>query len=415
MFRTFLLMLITIPLLSIAAEEHIYTISSKYSPIAVKMWTDEYPIHLTEVENLGFRSPTEALVTFFYFGKTNQIQNLLDMHYVPDGTRNYVEELLAKVPDAFLGASNLKSVTVKKISYWGNHRTVFFNMVNTDNENANWAEDFICDTNQCFKSNLALFGDSDKMNLYSILTGLKSIPISKQRAFDTYSSYLLQPEYAPNREYPITLFIDKKKITPKVDETEWHKKLIQLRSVLEISDQDVAKIQSIKEFLVNNYRDWDTNQFANPYFGTFSTEKDFMAVNLNGASDFKIASFIENSEYVWIFVEAFYPFNAKKVFFLFVYNKQENKFEMDGVYSGESGIIDHILRHEFVAQNIFDEDSQGNESKPEEPNKNKRMVESDTINTPSVYFMIFIVVLILLAVGFVAFYAKYLYKIYSRK
>ena len=114
MFRTSLLLLVAIPLLSIAAEEHTYAISSKYSPIAVKMWTEEKSIHINEIENSGLGSPVDALVTFFYFGKTNQIQYLLDMHYEPDGTRTYVKGLLERAPDAFLGARNLKSLTVKK-------------------------------------------------------------------------------------------------------------------------------------------------------------------------------------------------------------------------------------------------------------------------------------------------------------
>ena len=274
-------------------------------------------------------------------------------------------------------------------------------MVNNDNKSANWAEDFVCESAQCLKSNLALFGDNDNTNLYSILSRSNSNPMTKQGATNGFSSYLFQPEYGPNSEYPITLFIDKKSITPAVNDTEWHKKLIQLKGILEVSDQDVAKIQSTNEFLVNNYRDWDTNQFTNPYFGTFSTEKDFMTVNLNRVSDFRIASFIENSDYVWIFAEAVNTSTAKGLFFLFVFNRQANKFEMDGVEKGESRKIDRVLRHEFIAQNIFNEDSQGNKSKPDEPNKNMRIAE--TVNSLSVPFLIFIVVIILSVVGFVAF------------
>ena len=411
---TLLLLLIMMPLLSIAAEERTYAISSKYSPIMVRVWTEEESNQIMEFENSGLHSPVDALVTFFYFGKTNQIQNLLDMHYVADGTRNYVEELLEKVPDAFLGAKNLKAITIKKISYWGNHRTVFFNMVNTDNKSANWAEDFICENNQCLKSNFTLFNDSDKTNLYAVLTNSNNIPATKPGIMDTYSSYLLQPEYASNSEYPITLLIDKKNITPGVD-TEWQRKLVRLKGLLEISDQDVVKIDSIKEFLIENYRDWDTTQFANPYFGRFSTEKDFLAVNLNRASDLRIDSFIENPEYVWVFAEAFYPFNAKSKSLLFVYNKQENKFELDGVNSGESRKIDTVLRHEFAAQSIFSENLKDNESQLEEQNKNKRSVETDSSNMPSLYFLIFMTALVLMVIGFVLFYAKFLYNRFSRK
>ena len=108
--------------------ETIYAVSDNSSPIFIKKWIQVEETEYKQIVYSGLDLPVNSLLTFFYLAKENRKKDLIDMHYAIDGSREYIEKMLQKTPDAFSGATNLRNLNVKNILYWGNHRTVYFTM-----------------------------------------------------------------------------------------------------------------------------------------------------------------------------------------------------------------------------------------------------------------------------------------------
>ena len=341
------------------------------------------------------------------------------MHYVEDGTTNYIEKLLKNRPDAFLGANNLKSLKIKYILYWGNHRTVYFNMTDNSDKNIDWAEDFICENNTCLKSNFNLFGKSNIKKIFLATDNFQNeISLNKINK-DSYQIIDIQPDFSPNDQYPVTLLINRKNAKQAFD-TEWHKSLNKLRLIIDGSDQK-AKSDKINNFLSANFLNWDSEELIKTGFRNFSYEKDFFKLNLLGLNEFEINSYIENVNYVWTFVKANNLVSNEKVSFLFLYDKNQNKFEMNAVENQESQAIDRLLRQKLIEENIFnpifkDRKTTNNNIVNEAPvtinNSNPGEIKQKTNN---IFFWIIVSLLLLTTVLMTFFFIKFSKKIWKNK
>ena len=361
MCRRLMYLILFFPFYVYSLEEVPYTFSTSYSPIVIEKWIEEKNITISQFEHAGFESPVDSLKTFFYLGRENRIQDIIDMHYEADGTKNYIKNMLVEIPDALLGSKNLKEIVIKNILYWGKHRTVYFKMVDDTNQSVNWAEDFVCSTIRCYKSNFSFFDENKANSLLLTINNSKSIVFPGLKQIDSYHEVLLYPETDSDSRYPLSIFVDRKSASDS-EGSQWHRELAGLKVIVEESpDNSDEKLKKIQLYLQSMYAAWDENTLFSPYFSRVSFDKSFFGLRVLGFNKFDIKYYLENPNYVWAFVEGYNPIDENRVFLLFSYNKKEKSFEMSSTEDDESKVINNILKNDFIASNLFEE----KESEPE--------------------------------------------------
>ena len=228
MCRRLMYLILFFPFYVYSLEEVPYTFSTSYSPIVIEKWIEEKNITISQFEHAGFESPVDSLKTFFYLGRENRIQDIIDMHYEADGTKNYIKNMLVEIPDALLGSKNLKEIVIKNILYWGKHRTVYVKMVDDTNQSVNWAEDFVCSAIRCYKSNFSFFDENKANSLLLTINNSKSIVFPGLKQIDSYHEVLLYPETDSDSRYPLSIFVDRKSASDS-EGSQWHRELAGLK------------------------------------------------------------------------------------------------------------------------------------------------------------------------------------------
>lgn len=351
---------------ALSLTETTYRVGDNSNPIYIKKWAQVENVEYTKFENSGLDLPVNSLLTFFYLSKQDRKQELIDMHYSIDGSRDYIEKMLKKTPDAFTGAKNLTSLNIENIRYWGNHRLVEFTMTDKFGDTVGWAEDFVCEDGQCLKSNLVLFNQTKNNQLFYSITNSVLSPVVGFKPLSNYKKILLQPKFSPNPKYPVTIYIDLQAISNETTQLDWYKKLSQLKTLVEQDSTTVAardaKYESIKRQLSHIYPEWDKSDYENLnlfLYSSFSRSADYahnFVNNIRDRSTFEIDSYIENSDYVWIFVP---PWKGERDRdpLIFLYNKNKKSFDFELSYKNRNNkSIDRILRSSLIADGLFDVD-----------------------------------------------------------
>jgi hypothetical protein len=340
-----------------------YRVADNSSPVFVKRWVQVEKTEYTEFKDSGLDLPVNSLLTFFYLSKEDRKQQLIDMHYAIDGSRDYIEKMLKKRPDAFTGAKNLTNLTLNNILYWGNHRVVKFTMTDKFGDTAGWGEDFVCEDGQCLKSNLVLFNQTEANQLFYSITNSVLSPVVGSNKLSNHKRILVQPKFSPNPKYPVTILIDVQAISNDTTQLDWYKKLSQLKKVVEhgkaVTFND-AKHENIKSQLQRIYPEWDSSDYGDLVlhlgFKRSSNFNDYLVMNLLGRNKFEIDSYIESDDYVWIFVP---PWKGEydRAPLIFIYNKNKKSFDLKIPYQDrDNKSIDNMLRSSLIADELFDID-----------------------------------------------------------
>ena len=353
---------------ALSLTETTYRVGDNSSPIFIKKWAQVENIEYTKFENSGLDLPVNSLLTFFYLSKQDRKQEIIDMHY-SDGSRDYIEKMLKKTPDAFTGAKNLTSLNIENIRYWGNHRLVEFTMTDKFGDTVGWAEDFVCEDGQCLKSNLVLFNQTENNQLFYSITNSALSPVVGFKPLSNYKKILLQPKFSPNPKYPVTIYIDLQAISNETTQLDWYKKLSQLKKVVEQNSSPSVsgatwdvKYENIKRQLSHIYPEWDKsdyendNLFLHSRFSRSANDAHYLVMHLLGRSTFEIDSYIESADYVWIFIPPWKGEHDRGPL-IFLYNKNKKSFDFELSYKNRNNkSIDRILRSSLIADGLFDVD-----------------------------------------------------------
>ncbi|MCP4520250.1 MAG: hypothetical protein GY827_00905 [Cytophagales bacterium] len=336
-----------------AASKSIYAFAEGKEVISV-VYFEKINREEMNFQNEDYSTPINALKSFFYLGLKEDLRGIIDMHYEKDGSRNYVSKLLNRNPKAFSGASNLKSLSIKGIYYWGKHRIVEFDMKNKSGSSIGWSEDFICSQSICKKSNyLNIFGDSSSRSLFWRLYRSPKLSVG---SFDlgNYMGIELNPVFASEKSFPIRLYYKVSKLSDANKKSKWYRLLTKIED--NSIDLSLEKIQEKKDFLdtyiPSIFSNWDKEKMADFRFDGVEREKKMIIQNLSTVSAINIDSYLESKNMVWVFVSALnYKKNDSN--FIFLYNKNTSLFELSIPKKGNVRFTDGFIRNKIFEKKLF--------------------------------------------------------------
>lgn len=341
---------------SFSLEKNYVSFSEGYSPVAFGQWVDDKDIEFTrsDIAHLGFGSEVDSLVTFFYLSKEDKKKEIIDMHYLKDGSRAYIQKLLKRSADSFLGARNLENLHIYKTLYWGNRRSVYFNMKNSKGSNINWFEEFVCEYKKCFKSSYLMRGRGEARQLYLAINNGRENPLYSKDKLLEYEKFSVYPDLSSTEKYPLEVYLDRKKIDESVKKTAWYKSIEKLQlAVNDAKSESMVRFDLIKSALSNIFHNWAGKGRIRPRFETLGIQKTSFVTGLYGVKDFFIDSYIENSDFLWAFVRSKNQLHNNGQYYLFVYDKKLNSFISSDIPDYASAKINSFLRNKLVSNHIF--------------------------------------------------------------
>ena len=303
------------------AEQAYYTVNGTNKNIVFGVTDEALDEEISEFDYQGFSSPVQSLITFFYFGKTGELKNLIDMHYAKDGSQQYMKELLLDDPESFSGAKDLASIKLIKKYFIGKQQILLFEMHNKNGAKARWFDSFICENNNCSKSySLSLFSRSELRDMFNRFLGLRTtISVEPQASY-------LRIVFDGNKArdvYPFELFLNVNEITSDNFLEPWYIKLNKIKLLEQYDDKQLM----LTEYIPGIFSHWEDNTTVNFDFDTMSIEKEWLINNLSNIHDFNIKGYLDTDEVIWIYASA-QTYDNKKTYFLFAYDKKPEKFIM---------------------------------------------------------------------------------------
>ncbi len=316
--------------------------------IVIELSREELNFDITKVQYRGTDTPLNTLETFFYFGQINDLRSIIDMHYEEDGSRRYISEVLFRDQSAFSGAENLKSLKINYLYYWGKHNIVDFYIVDKTNETVAWYEDFICSQDVCSKSNyLNIFGSSEEKRLFSYIYNSPKKSVGNSDLSD-YFKIILDSVDASSK-YPIRIFYKIKKASKGVKQPKWYDIL---RKIEDIDLDSLGKLEFLEPYIPTIFEDWNESELASFDFSGARREKEFIIQSLAVNSNFKVKSYLESDEKVWVFASAIDSSGDSRRY-LFVFNKKSSLFQLQTPVGDQSKTIDRMLRNQIFENALF--------------------------------------------------------------
>lgn len=337
-------------------EEVVYSLPVEDSPLLIKKQVEKVDNTISVFDDQGFLSPDKALVTFFHLARQDSKKEIIDMHYLPDGSRGFIRGMLANDPEAFLGSRSLSSINIKDIVYWGDKKIVNFSMTDTNGGSADWQEKFICSNARCYKSNTSFFKAlNSKEQYYDALDSYKNVFVgSASKADDQYESYSIYPGDQP--KYPLQVLIKRGDLDSGIlSKYDWYAKLSGLNQLITDASYDVDKIEKIGRYLEKIYVDWDQYKFVYSDFTGVGREKDYYQLSLFGLRGLELVNYLKYKGYVWIFLNALASQSAEgSSSLLLVYSEEKNKFVNDEFKeSVEFSAVDTVLRNKLISDFVL--------------------------------------------------------------
>lgn len=328
---------------SAAADKNYFSIEGSNNNIIVGVVSEDLNDKIAEFPYQGLSDSTNAMVSFYYLSKIKDLKGIIDMHYEGDGTQRYIKELLFDSPDSFSRAKNLSSINLRQKFFVGEHELLNYEMENVSGAKAMWFDEFVCEDNRCYKSNLFnIFGNGTGFSVFNRFIRAGKEKTSKPEGH--YKKIALGNLFA-SEERPFELFLNIKEISKSELNNPWLLKLMKIRELEGVGD----KMSALAEYLPQIFDGWENNKTVNFRFNSTSIEKDWFISNLANIHDFKVKGFFDTDKTVWIFVSAL-TFDNKRSNFIFVFDKQLEKFVMKSSRIYLSG----FLMNEKVEQSFFE-------------------------------------------------------------
>lgn len=297
--------------------------------------------------NRGNATAIDSLVTFFHLSAKDALQDVIAMHYVEDGSREFISNMLAENPTAFSGSINLVKITIEDVYRIGDHNFVAFQLEDNTGQTANWYEDFVCKNGFCFKSNYINFiGDTPASNFINSFIRKKKHSLTTVPKSDTRLVFNLDEEYfGSNNPFEVSVDVVSIEVDLAAKKSNWYS---MLEDIEKFRTTDIEETRNaLNAYLPKVFEDWDSSKSLFYRFGLGSTEAEWLALNLSSGENFEPAYYIENGKHVWIYAHSDNPVSGQSIY-IFCFDKDKNKFitdpyKQDGAYFFMSRLLEKEL------------------------------------------------------------------------
>lgn len=256
---------------NISRQSVVIAISNDEEPTVIaKVYGEKSTSRQISLDEEGDRSkPVGALQSYYYYLKENQLDKLVGISYLDDGTRNSIKSAVDSGDFDSSQFSSVDSVAIPFRLQWGEMSVLNARWLSNGSVVGGWNEAVVCG-NSCFVSD-ALLSDSGAIEVVSsVLNALM------ERGFytgDIRSSLTFDVPPLHGNKYPISILIDFKdravtdtEIYPANKASEGQSAMRALVDAAVSSGESVTEAEA-NSILRSHFSDFDGSQLFNQYSG----------------------------------------------------------------------------------------------------------------------------------------------------